>query len=84
MKSKKTKVKRVAAKKAAEQPYKKYESHPFWQRIYDGISDLIENHDLVERNARKHIVGQLFKALRPKKKRNKPKKARARSRRSRK
>ena len=84
MKRKKGKVKSTISKKAPDEPYKKYESHPLWQRIYDGISDLIENHDLVERNARNHIVRHLFKALRPKKKKIKRKKVLARSTRSRK
>ena len=37
---------------APEHPYKKYESHPYWKRIDKGISDLVENQDLVERGAR--------------------------------
>ena len=80
MSKRKTKVKRVASKKAVKHPDKKYESHPLWKRIYKGVSDLIENHDLVERNARNHIVRHLFKALRPKKKKNKRKKVLAKSR----
>jgi hypothetical protein len=77
----KTKVKAAASKKALERTYKNHENHPLWQRIYKGVSDLIENHDLVERNARDHIVRHLFKALRPKKKKNKRKKAVAQPRR---
>lgn len=84
MSRRKTRVKAAASKKALERPDENHKSHPLWQRIYKGVSDLIENHDLVERNARDHIVRHLFKALRPKKKKNKRKKVLARSTRRRK
>jgi hypothetical protein len=57
MRTKRAKVKPIVYENAPEHPYKKYESHPFWKRIDKGISDLVENQDLVEREARPYIVG---------------------------
>jgi hypothetical protein len=49
MKAKGTKTKSIVHENATEHPYRKYESHPYWNRIDKGISDLLENQDLVER-----------------------------------
>jgi len=69
MKAKGTTPKSVVHENAPEHPYKKYESHPYWKRIDKGISDLVENQDLVERGARPYIVGYLCKMLlKPRKK----------------
>jgi hypothetical protein len=54
---------RIVGRNAPEHPYKKYESHPYWERIDKGISDLAEKQDLVERTAREYIVGYLCKAI---------------------
>jgi hypothetical protein len=61
--AKRAKTKPISYKNAPEHPYKKYESHPYWKRIDKGISDLVENQDLVEREARPYIVGYLCKML---------------------
>ena len=63
MRAKRPKVKPIVYENAPEHPYKKYESHPYWKRIDKGISDLVENQDLVEREARPYIVGYLCKML---------------------
>jgi hypothetical protein len=63
MRTNRAKVKPIVYEKAPEHPYKKYESHPYWKRIDKGISDLVENQDLVERAARPNIVGYLCKIL---------------------
>jgi hypothetical protein len=63
MRNKRAKVKLIVHKNTPEHPYKKYESHPYWKRIDKGISDLVENQDLVERGARPYIVGYLCKML---------------------
>jgi hypothetical protein len=66
----------IIYKNAPEHPYKKYESHRFWKKLKKGISDLVENQDLVEREARSYIVGYLCKILlKPKKKRKRRSKA---------
>ena len=46
------KAKQVHYEDALEHPYKKYESHPYWKRLNKGISDLVKNQDLVEREER--------------------------------
>jgi len=63
MRTKRAKVKPIVSENAPEHPYKEYESHPYWERIDKGISDLVENQDLVERAARPYIVGFLCKRL---------------------
>jgi hypothetical protein len=68
MRTKRAKVKPIVYANAPEHPYKKYESHPYWKRIYKGISDLVENQDLVERESRPYIVGYLSKMLLQRKK----------------
>lgn len=68
MRTKRAKVKPIVYENAPEHPYKKYESHPFWKRIDKGISDLVENQDLVEREARPYIVGYLCKMILQRKK----------------
>jgi hypothetical protein len=60
--------KTVANESAAGHPYKKYESHRYWRQIDRGISDLVDNRDLVERTAREYIVGYLCKMLLSRKK----------------
>jgi hypothetical protein len=82
MKRRKIKVKPAACKKSSEHFPEKQKPYPLWKRISKGISELIENHDIVERDARDEIVGYLYKTLRPKKRRNKRKKIVSRSRRS--
>ena len=68
MRTKRAKVKLVVYENAPEHPYKNYESHPYWKRIDKGISDLVENQDLVERAARPYIVGYLCQMLLKRKK----------------
>ena len=63
MRTKRAKSSPIVSENSPEHPYKKYESHPFWKRIDKGISDLIENQDLVEQAARPYIVGYLCKML---------------------
>ena len=63
MRTKRGKAKPIVYENAPEHPYKKYESHPFWKLIDKEISDLVENQDLVEREARPYIVGYLCKIL---------------------
>ena len=63
MRTKRAKDKPIVYENAPEHPYKKYESHPYWKRIEKGISDLVENQDLVERAARSYIVGYLCKMV---------------------
>jgi hypothetical protein len=63
VRTKRAKVKPIIYENAAEHPYKKYESHPYWKRIDRGISDLVENRDLAERTARPYVVGYLCKML---------------------
>jgi hypothetical protein len=48
MRAKRLKTKPIVYENAPEHPYKKYESHPFWNRIDKGTSDLVKNQDLVE------------------------------------
>lgn len=71
MKTTRIKVRPIADENAPEHPYKKYESHPYWKRLEKGISGLVENQDLVEREARPYIVGYLCKMLLRSKKRRK-------------
>ena len=66
--TKRASVKPIGYENALEHPYKKYESHPYWKRIDKGISDLVENQDLVERAAHPYIVGYLCKMLLQRKK----------------
>jgi hypothetical protein len=61
----------VARKSSTKHPYKKYESHRYWKRIDEGISDLVDNQDLVEQSARSYIVGYLCKMILSRKKRAK-------------
>ena len=61
----------VARKSATKHPYKNYESHRYWKRIDAGISDLVDNQDLVEQSARPYIVGYLCKMILSRKKRAK-------------
>ena len=68
MRTRPAKVKPIVYENAPEHPYQKYESHPCWKRIDKGISDLVENQDLVEREARPYIVGYLCKMLLQRKK----------------
>lgn len=63
METKRPRVKPSACKEAPEHPYKEYESHPFWKRINKGISNLVNNRDLIERAPRTYIVGYLCKML---------------------
>jgi hypothetical protein len=63
MRASRAKIKPIVYKNAPEHPYTKYESHPYWKRIDKGISDLVENQDLVEQEARPYIVGYLCKML---------------------
>jgi hypothetical protein len=58
----------VAHDGATNHPYKKYESHRYWKRIDNGITDLVHNQDLVEQTARPYIVGYLCKMLLSRKK----------------
>jgi hypothetical protein len=55
MRARRTKIKPVIYKNAPEHSYKKYESYPYRKRIDKGISDVVQNQDLVEREARKYI-----------------------------
>ena len=55
----------------AQHPSKNYESHRYWKRIDVGISDLVDNQDLVEQSARPYIVGDLSKTILSRKKRAK-------------
>jgi hypothetical protein len=71
MRTKRAKGKPIVHENAPEHPYKKYESHPYWKRIDKGISDLVENQDLVELAARPYIVGYLCKMLLQRKKSHK-------------
>jgi hypothetical protein len=59
----KSKARQTIYKNVLEHPYKKYEPHPFWKRIDKGISDLVKNQDLIEKEARPYIVGYLCKML---------------------
>src|SRR5882724_3955970 len=63
MRTKRARVKPIGHENAPGHPYKRYESHPYWKRIDKGISDLVENQDLVEREARPYIVGYLCKMV---------------------
>jgi hypothetical protein len=53
----------VVQESASRHPYKKYESHRYWKKIDKGISDLVDNQDLVEQSARPYIVGYLCKMI---------------------
>lgn len=44
-------------------PYVEYESDPLWPLIEEGISDLVKNLDLVEKEDRNYIVGYLCKTI---------------------
>ena len=55
MTGKRAKIKPIVYENAPEHPYMKYESRPYWKRIDKGISDLVENQDLAEREARPYI-----------------------------
>jgi len=55
--TRKTRIELIGYKNAREHPYTEYESHPYWKRTDMGISDLVMNQDLVEREARPNIVG---------------------------
>jgi hypothetical protein len=58
MRAKRVKTKPIVYENAPEHPYKKYETHPFWNRIDKGIWDLVKNQDLVEREARPRSFGR--------------------------
>ena len=45
-------------------PYTDYEDDPLWPLIEQGISDLVSNFDLVEKEDRNYIVGYLCKVVR--------------------
>jgi hypothetical protein len=45
-------------------PYTEYENDPLWPLIERGLSDLVENKDLVEKEDRNYIVGYLCKVIR--------------------
>jgi hypothetical protein len=45
-------------------PYTDYESDPLWPLIHKGIADLVQNHDIVEKDDRDYIVGYLCKIVR--------------------
>jgi len=71
MRAKQKGINAVARESATKHPYKKYESHRYWKRIDEGISDLVDNQDLVEQSARPYIVGYLCKMILSRKKRAK-------------
>lgn len=45
-------------------PYVEYEADPLWSLIERGITDLVENNDIVEKEDRSYIVGYLCKLIR--------------------
>jgi hypothetical protein len=68
MRPKQKGIRAVVHENATKHPYKKYESHQYWKRIDKGISDLVDNQDLVEQSARSYIVGYLCKMILSRKK----------------
>lgn len=44
-------------------PYVRYEGTPMWRWVHKGITDLVGNLDLVEREEREYIVGYLCKVI---------------------
>jgi hypothetical protein len=53
----------VQTKASAGHPYKQFEDTVTWRRLDTAISDLVQNKDLLENEAREYIVGYLCKAL---------------------
>jgi hypothetical protein len=45
-------------------PYSAFESDPLWPLLEKGIAELVQNHDLVEKEDRPYIVGYLCKTIR--------------------
>jgi hypothetical protein len=68
MRAKQKVITAIAHESATKHPYKKYESHQYWKRIDKGISDLVDNQDLVEQSTRSYIVGYLCKMILSRKK----------------
>jgi hypothetical protein len=48
---------------AGPDPYQQYESAAIWVTVDNEINELVENNDLVEMTARRHIVGYIIKCL---------------------
>ena len=44
-------------------PYMEFESHPAWKVLDEGITNLLENHDLEEKTSRSYVVGYLLRHL---------------------